>query len=81
MRRALGVLLRGTFPLFVGRLMGFLGFCPSAQTVWLTRWRPTHGMKVTAKTQRRRDLRRAEARQDRARGRRKEEMGPSPEPR
>lgn len=79
MRRASDLLPRAVFPVFVAQVLGFLSFCHSAQTVWLTPWRPAHGMK---KQRRRRDVRRAAAaRQDRAKGRRKEESGPDPESR
>lgn len=83
MRRASKVPPTQEFPVFVGPFLTFLClfvflFCPLARTVWLTPWRPAHGMK---KHRRRRDLRRAAARQDRAKGQRTEETGPSPESR
>lgn len=66
---------------FVSYFMGFLCFCHPAQRVWLIHWRPASGMKVMVKKQRRRDLRRAAALQDRAEDQRTGVIGPSPEPR
>lgn len=73
MRRAWEVL---ELPPIVGRLMGFLCVCGPAQRVWPTPWRPAPGVKVTERRQRR-----DPAQLDRAGGRRREAVGPSPEPR
>lgn len=67
--------------MLAGQFTGLLCFRHSARRVWPTRWRPARGMKVTLKKQRRRDLRRAAARQEPAGGRRRAQMGPSPESR